>query len=206
MKLVSLLSGVAFVSLASAASALATPAVQIVSQPEFVGDCPAASRLKIVNEQGLAKIEIAIPGVNAVATPVKDYDAKNCNASVVLKAPPGYKLVPGTLRYEGSVALTKPEQFANILAEYYLTGTAALQGYASFEGPTSQPYAVETFGQSHEATECGGEAEFNFMADVTAYSAAAGLASMRVVRGAASVDLPLDTPVFQCGVKIVRCH
>lgn len=204
MKLFSLFSGVALAA-AISSTGFATHGVEIVSQPEFSPDCPAASRLKLVNEQGVAKIEIAIPGVNAVATPVKDYDAKNCTATVALKAPEGYRLVPGTLRYEGSVALTKPDQFANILAEYYLTGTPALQGYASFEGPTSAPYAVETYGHTDEGTSCGGIAEFNFMADVAAYSAGTGLASMRVVRGSASADLPLDLPVFQCGVKVIRC-
>lgn len=200
MRVVSLAS-LALVSSVVSAHLTAAP-MQVVGTPVYSEGCGRGSDMQITEDN---KIELILPDFEAVTTPDAPRVRKNCVVKATIKAPPGYKLAPQTLSYEGAAKISETGS-GNITARYYFTGHESLAGYQSFTSLYDDIFTVSTSGQYNSYTACGGQAEFNFMGDIVARGSAQDSSEVVVQRGNASADVPEDTPVVQCGIKVVRCN
>ncbi len=195
------------VSAAAAAPAFAAESVRYSdgAVPHFADGCPAAATFKLIPDPSAPKIELYLPNFVAVATAANDYVTRNCVVSVGLKAPEGYQIAPGTLTFEGKATVSSQGD-ADITALYYLDGTESVKGYQSFSAGYNDLFTLVTTYGAAAATVCGGDATFNFMADLTAaFAGGGGRSEVKVQRGFATVDVPVDTPVFKVGLKLIRC-
>lgn len=196
------------VLLLAAAPAFATESVRVSdgeTGAHFAYGCPEGASFKLIPDPIAPKIELYLPGFAAVATAANDYVTRNCNIFVSLKAPEGYQIAPGTLTYEGKATVSSQGD-ADITARYYLDGTDSVVGYRSFLSGYNDVFSVATTNGQPAATICGGDATFNFNADLTAaFAGSGGRSEVKVQRGFASVDVPVDTSVFHCGLKLIRC-
>lgn len=207
MKTFSTLATATLAALAAAGTGRAAESVRLSdgAAPHFADGCPAGASFKLLADPLAPKIELYLPNFVAVATAANDYVTKNCNVAVSLKAPEGYQIAPGTLTFEGKATISSQGD-ADISALYYLDGTGSVKGFQSFSAGYNDLFTLATSYGEPAATVCGGDATFNFMADLTAaYAGSGGRSEVKVQRGFASVDVPSDTPVFKVGLKLIRC-
>lgn len=183
-------------------AALTAEPMQVVGDPIFSAGCGEGADIIITDDN---KIELVLPDFEAVTTAELQRVRKNCVVTAKIKAPSGYMLAPGTLNYEGAAKISE-QGSGNITARYYFTGTASLAGYKRFAASYDDLFAVATEGHSPLFTSCGGEAEFNFMGDIVARSSGEETSEVVVQRGHADADVSEDTPVIQCGIKVVQCR
>jgi hypothetical protein len=190
----------------SAAHAFAEPEIRLLGAPTLTGDCnDPTTDVQIVDTPDGQTFDLLVPALDAEADDAQPRVRKFCNIRQTVAIPDGYKLAPTHLKYQGLVDIAGDGGSGNISARYFLSGTPGVNGFRSFEAGEQGDFAVSTDSGRRSYTACGGTAELNFMADLTA-RIRPGLGSysqVTVDRGIGDTRL---RSVFHCGVEVVPCN
>jgi hypothetical protein len=188
------------------AVAHADPLIQLIGQPLLTGDCnDPTTYLSVADTDHGPAFDILVPSLDAEADDAQPRVRKFCNIRQQIAIPYGYRLAPTYLKYQGLVDIAADGGSGNISARYFLSGTPGVDGFRNFSAGYQGNFDVDTTPGQLSYTSCGGVAEINFMADLTARirPGYGSYSQVTVDRGIGEADVG---SIFHCGVQVVPCY